>query len=156
MTMKRYYFLLIALVCFAPLSAQTPDSLLWSRNIFDLIQAEGPYGNRAMITQPLSLRQAVQNHINQNESRRIPGFRVRIFSSNAQTARGASQAAKEEFESLFPGTPAYLRFENIDYRVTVGDFRTRSEAMRFHKEITAFSRYRAAVIVREAIEFPAL
>ncbi|MCL2727370.1 MAG: hypothetical protein FWD56_03210 [Bacteroidales bacterium] len=154
--MKRYYFLLIALICFAPLFAQTPDSLLWSRNIFDLIQAEGPYGNRATITQSSSLKQAVQNQINQNESKKIQGFRIRIFSSNAQTARGASLAAKEEFESLFPGTRAYQKFENIDWRVTVGDFRSRSEAMRFHKEITAYARYRAAVIVKEAIEFPEL
>jgi len=154
--MKRYHFLLIALVCFAPLSAQTLDSLLLSRNIFELIQSEGPYGNKVTITQSASLREAVQNQIVQNEFKRIPGFRIRIFSSNAQTARGASLTAKEVFESLFPGIPAYHKFENIDWRVTVGDFRTRSEAMKFHKEITSFSQYRAAVIVRETIEFPVL
>jgi len=154
--MKRYYFLLIALVCATPLSAQTLDSLLLSRNIFDLIQAEGPYGNKVTVTQPVSLQQAVQNQINQNEFKKIPGFRIRIFSSNAQTARSAALAAKEGFESLFPEIMAYIKFEDIDWRVTVGDFRTKSEAMKFHKEITAYSTYRAAVIVKEAIEFPAL
>jgi orotidine-5'-phosphate decarboxylase len=155
--MKRYLLFLFAALFAVPVSAQFSDSLLRSRNIFDLLSTSGPYGNRVEIVQQESLRGAVQRHVIQNESKQIQGYRIRIFSSNAQTARAMSQAAKEEFEALFPSIRAYLRFGNPDYRVTVGDFRTKSEAVRFLNELKALRQYnRVAVVVREAIEFPAL
>jgi len=154
--MKRFLLILIIASCTAPASAQVLDSLLLNRNIFEQLNATGPYGNRVELVQPEALKSAIQRQMNQSEARTIQGFRVRIFSSNAQTARVASQSAKEEFEALFPWVRAYLNYVNIDFRVTVGDFRTKSEAMRFHKEITALPQYRGAVIVKEAIELPAL
>ena len=156
MDMKRFGLLLIVLACTLPLSAQSADSLPLRRTIFDLLQTAGPYGNTVTIVQPAALKQAVQTQITQNESKKLQGYRIRIFNSNAQTARTAGQSLKEEFELLFPTTRAYFKYENPDWRVTVGDFRTKSEATRFHKELTAFYQYRTAVVVRELIELPPL
>ena len=154
--MKRYLLILTVTICAAPASAQVLDSLLLNRNIFQQLGSSGPYGNRVELVQPEALKNAVQRQVTQNETKTIQGYRVRIFSSNAQTARNASLAAKEAFEALFPGVRAHWNYVNIDFRVTVGNFRTKSEAMRFHKEITALPQYRTAVIVKEAIEYPEL
>ena len=166
--MNRSLSIVIATLCATTALAQTLptgsqasvmvlDSSLLHRSIFDLLHAAGPRGNRVVLVQDEALYGAMQQQIIQNESNRIQGYRIRIFSSNAQTARAASLAAKEEFEALFPSIPAYLNYVNLDFRVTVGDFRTRSEAMRFFKELTARPRYsRTAMIVRETISYPPL
>jgi hypothetical protein len=154
--MKQLFFLIITALLAAPLSAQVLDSLLLDVSIFERLHRTGNYGNRVTIVQPTLIESAMQEQIEQNKSKRIQGFRIRIFSSNAQTARATSQAVREEFESLYPEVPAYPKFENIDYRVLVGNFRTRSEAMRFHRELTRRPQYQGSVIVRDAIEFPAL
>lgn len=138
------------------MSAQVLDSLLLDRNIFEMLNTSGPDGNRVSLVQPARLQSAVENQIQQNRSKKIQGFRIRIFSSNAQTARATSQAVKEEFESLYPDISADQKFENIDYRVLIGNFRTKSEAMRFHKELIRRPQYRGAVIVRDLIDFPPL
>ena len=137
------------------LSAQDLDSLP-DRNIFDLLNATGVYGNRVTLVLPNQLQSSIHSQILLNRTKKMQGFRIRIFSSNAQNARTTSQAVKEEFELLYPHIRAYPKYENIDHRVLVGNFRTRSEAMRFHKELTTRYQYRGAVIVREFIEFPSL
>ena len=149
--MKRFLLLLVIASGAAPLYAQVLDSTLLHRNIFDLLSD----GNRVVLVQPDALRDAVQQHVLRNESKTLQGYRVRIFSSNAQTARRTSLSVKEEFESLFPDVPAYWGFKNLDFRVTVGDFRTKSEAMQFHKELISYPQYRTAVVVSEVILFPA-
>ena len=154
--MKRLSLLFLALLCVAPLSAQILDSLLLNRNIFELLDATGPLGNRVVLEQSQAIKSAVQRQVIQNESKTIQGYRVRIYSNNIQTARETSLSVKAEFEALFPAIRAYWNYVNLDFRVTVGDFRTRSEAMRFHKELTTRPQYRGAVVVREAIEFPPL
>ena len=153
---KRYALLLIAVLFTASGYAQILDSLLLGHNIFELLNTTGIYGNSTTIDQPTSLKSAILDQIVQNRSKKIQGYRIRIFSSNAQTGRVASQAVKEEFELLFPHIRAQQKFENLDFRVVVGDFRTKSEAMRFLKELLALPQYRAAVVVREMIEFPTL
>lgn len=154
--MKRYLLIGFLLICAVPLSAQVLDTLLLDRNIFELLNTTGFYGNRVTLVQPSQLKSAIEDQIIRNSVKKIQGFRIRIFSSNAQTARSVAQAMKEEFESIYPHIPAYPRFESPDYRLLVGNFRTKSEAMRFHKELTTRPQYRGAVIVSGPIEFPAL
>lgn len=154
--MKRYLIIGLFSLCSLPLSAQVMDSLMFNRNIFEILNTTGFYGNRVTLVQLSQLRSAVENQAVLNSAKKIQGYRIRIFSSSAQTARSIAQATKGEFESIYPGIPAYPTFESPDYRVLVGNFRTKSEAMRFHKELITRSQYRGAVIVSGPIEFPAL
>ena len=156
--MKNYLLLSIVAFCAVPVSAQTLDSLVQNRDIFEWLNLSGIYGNRVTLIQPESLQSAIQYHIISNEAKKIQGYRVRIFRSNAQSARDVSLAIKEEFETLFPFVQAYRDHVAIDFRVVVGDFRTRSEATRFRNELMSLPQYRdkPVVIISEAIEFPPL
>ena len=152
--MKRYLLLSFLVLVAAPLTAQVLDSLLLHRSIFDLLGDAGPHGNRVTLVQQEALYRAVQQQMVQNASPKIQGFRIRIFTSNQQTARNASISVWEEFRRQHPDIPAYLDHRDIDFRVTVGDFRTRSEAERFKRMLT--NTYRSAIVVREVINYPAL
>lgn len=154
--MKRSLFLLMFLLPAVPLFAQVLDSVMLNRTIFEVLADPGPNGNRVTLVQQEALYLAVQQQIASNASPKIQGYRIRIFSSNQQTARNTSLAVKEEFEHQYPQIKAYLVHRDIDFRVTVGDFRTRSEAERFKKILTAQSAYRSAIVVGEEINYPAL
>jgi inactivated superfamily I helicase len=154
--MNRYVIALVVVFCPLLLPAQIADSLPPKSDIFEMLNTRGIHGNKVIIEQPALLKSAILTHIDRNAYKKIPGWRIRIYSSNAQTARAVSQTIKEEFEAMFPHIRADISFNNIDYRVMVGDFRTKSEAMRFHKEITMLRQYRSAVPVKEFIEFPPL
>ena len=53
-----------------------------------------------------------------------------------------------------PGIAAYRSYENPFFKVTVGDFRTRSEAMQLLTSIK--SEFPKAFLVKENINYPAV
>ncbi len=53
------------------------------------------------------------------------GFRIQIFSG---TDRKEAYAEQTKFRKLFPGTASYISYAQPNYKVRVGDFRTRLEA----------------------------
>ena len=60
------------------------------------------------------------------------GFRVQIFSG-----LGREKAFEEQtrFKSLFPGVSSYVSYTQPNYRIRVGDFRTKLEAQKFVNEL---------------------
>ncbi len=56
------------------------------------------------------------------------GFRVQIFSGND---RKAAYAEQSKFKAIYPTVGAYVSYEQPNYKIRVGDFRTRIEAEKF-------------------------
>lgn len=128
------------------------DSTLVGKTIFDVLPSysKGDAGN-VSVNQSFALREAMQRHIAETGFKEINGYRIRIYFSNAQNAREASMAAAWRFQSHFEGYNVYRQFVNPNFKVTVGDFRTRSEALAFLDAVRA--DFPAAFIVREKIHF---
>jgi hypothetical protein len=84
----------------------------------------------------------------------IEGYRILIFSDSGNYSKNAALNAKEEFEKRFPDIDAYIFFEEPNYKVRVGNFRSRLEAERcLHKISNIYSN---TIIVPDFIEFPKL
>lgn len=60
---------------------------------------------------------------------KVQGYSVRIFSDNSQTARDSSQKIKREFESKYPNQPIEVSYDAPYFKVTVGQFLTKEEAI---------------------------
>jgi len=60
------------------------------------------------------------------------GYRVLIYSGNKK--QPANQA-RSTFLRVHPKTKAHLDYEQPNYKVRVGDFRTKLEALKYKKEI---------------------
>ncbi len=86
--------------------------------------------------------------------RGIPGFRVQIYMASGNQARLLTLQQMELFEEGFPGVPAYMVYEEPNFKLRVGDFRNRLDARRFLESIKR--QYPAAYIVMDQIRFPAL
>jgi len=89
--------------------------------------------------------------INQNKGT-MEGFRVQILSDSGNNSKTQAQAASDAFTSKFPNINAYLTFKSPNYRVRVGDFRSRLDAQRFLSEIAG--DYPNAFIISDKINLP--
>ena len=94
----------------------------------------------------------LRRHIEANPSKAINGYRVRIFFDNKKTARAASEETLKHFQSMFHDVKAYRTYANPYFKVTVGDCRTKSEAMALLERIKG--AFPSAFVVKENIEYP--
>jgi SPOR domain len=83
----------------------------------------------------------------------MEGFRIQIYSSSNRNAREESGKARAEFMSKFPDIVSYPLFaEPGYYKIRVGDFRTKTEAIRLFLLISKV--FPDAYIVPDIINFP--
>ncbi len=95
----------------------------------------------------------VSKHIEQNMERKgSPGYRIQIFFDSGANSKSRAQSIYSTFQARFPETGAYLSYKAPNYKVRVGDFRTRLDARRFLNTIIA--DYPNAWIVEDIINFP--
>ena len=76
-----------------------------------------------------------QQSISSNLVGKSVGYRVQIFFSSGNNSREQAFKVKNEFTMKYPKINAYISFKEPNFRVRVGDFRTRAEAYGFLKEI---------------------
>lgn len=84
----------------------------------------------------------------------IEGFRVEIFFSPDADAREMALKKKVEFLSQYPDIAVHIKYDAPNFRVRVGDFRTKNEALKLYKKIK--NAYPVAFIVADKIDFPLL
>ena len=124
----------------------TADSTLVGKSIFNVLP------DNVNVRQSQQIANSMKNHVASNGARTISGYRVRIFFDNKQNARTESETVLKRFNGLYPDVMAYRIYANPYFKVTVGDFRTKSEAM----ELLSRIRYEfpSAFVVKESIEYP--
>lgn len=129
------------------------DTLLAGKDIFHIMPLKANGGNADVeIYQSQDVASALRKQVAANSARTIPGYRVRIFFDNKQTARTESEATLKKFESMYHDVKAYRTYANPYFKVTVGDFRTKSEAMALLARIKR--EFTSAFVVKEYIGFP--
>jgi hypothetical protein len=110
---------------------------------------------RLSINQDERLNELLMRHIRINEKMDgMPGYRIRIFSESGQNARPNANNARARFFNKFPEIETYLQWDAPNFKVYVGDFRTRSEALKTFKKIERDYPY--SFIVSDRINFPPL
>jgi len=133
--------------------AATVDSTLVGKNVFRIMPSKAKGGSADVhISQSSAITGSMASHVTANSQRTISGYRVRIFFDNKQTARVESETALKRFESLYHDVSAYRSYANPYFKVTVGDFRTKSEAMELLERIKR--EFPSAFVVKENINYP--
>ena len=84
----------------------------------------------------------------------IGGFRLQIYFGSGEKAHTEAIKIKTDFLSSNPNVKTYLLFKSPDFIVRIGNFRTKSEALKMQK--TLLSQYPNAFIVADEIAFPDL
>ncbi len=94
-----------------------------------------------------SLRAALMMQVEKNKGRKSSVYRIRIYFDNSQNARTVSTQVADTFKVYYPNIPVYRSYSNPYFKVTVGDFRTKSDAMRFLEAIRP--KYPTVFLVKE-------
>lgn len=97
----------------------------------------------------------LQRHIAINKRRNgIDGYRLEIFFNSDHNAREKALEVKTEFLKRYPDLDAYIQFQAPNFRVRIGNFRTKSEALKVKERIKR--HYPNAFRVDDIIQFPEL
>ncbi len=97
----------------------------------------------------------LQLHIDHNSVFPVfQGYRIQVLMASGNDALDITEEAKAEFIEDYPDIPVYLTFGEPNYRVRVGDFRTRLEAEKFLQQINR--KYPGAWVTQDNINFPKL
>ena len=147
--MRKFYFIISLL--FAAVSAASGQNLqvsdtLHTPEVFTkdiLVALDGK------IVASDSFVKAMDHYIKKNRTRNVSVYRLRIFFDNKQNARGVSEQVLTEFSEAYPDVPAFRGYINPYFKVTVGNFRTKSEAMKFLNQIKG--QYPSVFLVRESL-----
>lgn len=107
-------------------------------------------GGSVRIIQEPAIEQLILKHIRINETREgIPGYRIQIFFDSGTNSKIRATAVSEDFGRRFPEVNVYLTFIAPNYKVRIGDYRTRLDAWRFLQELQP--DYPGAYVVADLI-----
>ncbi len=102
------------------------------------------------IVQDERVDQLVDKHIRINQNlKTIEGFRIQVFSDSGNNSKTKAQSTQEELIARYPQMGVYLTFKSPNYKVRIGDFRSRLDAQRFLNELAA--DYPNAFIINDQI-----
>jgi len=135
-------------IVYIPVSRFT-DSLK-GKDVFEMMSG------KVVINQSPALESAARQKIDSDfvDALETEGYRIRIFFDNRQDAREESEKAQKRFEKLYPGYSTYRTFIYPNFKVTVGDFRTKAEAQVALKHIV--KSFPNAFVVKERMKFPVI
>ncbi len=74
------------------------------------------------------------NLVQNQKFQTVLGYRIQIFKGSGNNALNSALVVRDKFVSKY-GIPAYITFNEPYYRVRVGDFRSRINAIRFLQRI---------------------
>lgn len=93
-------------------------------------------GAQARITGDVAVTQMVKKHVELNGMvKTIPGYRVQIASFSGTNSKVSAFNLRDRFLLDYPAVQAYIVFDEPNFKVKVGDFRTRLEAYAFLQQI---------------------
>lgn len=115
-----YCFILLAIVC-QPAFAQDSGKVIVTKD--------------PQIDSLIAKRLALSKNVKAGSGIWVSGFRVQIFSGLSRQDAYNEQA---KFKIRFPSQTTYISYVQPNYRLRVGDFRTRLEAEKFMNELKKF------------------
>jgi hypothetical protein len=81
----------------------------------------------------------------------VAGYRVQVHFGNE---REKAKDIKTQFLKAFPDIPAYESYQSPNFRIRVGDYRSKLEASKYLSQISA--SFPSSFIVADNIKFPKL
>ena len=105
----------------------------------------------SLLMQYRILREQIADY---EDNKGIPGYRIQIFFDSGLNSGERARKAREEFEELFPEIPGYVTWKAPNYRVRVGDFRSRLDAEKALRDIS--KDYPNAWVIKDEINYPPL
>lgn len=110
---------------------------------------------RVTVNSPDRIERLVEKHKEISKLHpEFEGYRVQIFFDSGNSSKSRAFEAYKNFLSRYPGHEAYVVYQEPNYKVRAGDFRTRLEAEGFLLLVVA--DFPSAFVIKDMIKFPPL
>lgn len=135
MTMRIFAVILFAIIFRISTVAQGTSTEVNATDAVERLQQREMNG-QGMISMDNLVMEHYRKHLVYNSRNRgIEGYRIRIFSDNGHGAKDEQMRVRARFLSLYPEIASYPEYEGSYYKVYVGDYRTKRDALRLLTEI---------------------
>ena len=148
----RYTAVFIILSIFQIVNSHAQGSNIQGDNKDAYSRLTGDYPEKDQITiytDTLIIENYFKHLLQNKQTSGIPGYRIRIFSESGVGAKDRQKRVRAKFLSLYQDVDAYYSYDGLNFKVYVGDCRTRSEAARLYERI--YDNFPNAIIVKENI-----
>ncbi len=103
---------------------------------FSIFNSASAQSSHFTITGDVTVSAMVDRHVEfNNRVKTIPGFRVQIASFSGANSKTSAFNLRDRFALDYPSVQAYIIYDEPNFKVKVGDFRTRLEAYAFLQQI---------------------
>ena len=135
------------------LKAQEKDQTEYESNLFEQLFNNSAESPEVKIIQEKKLDEVLVLYMEQNRKLGgIPSYWIRIYSGSSNTARKEAYDTKANFLKKYEGIPNVVKYDDPNFKVYVGGYRTKSEALKLLKRFRR--EFKTAFIVYDIIDFP--
>lgn len=125
------------------------------KSIFQEVEYSDRNSGKVRIVQDDKLQTLVEKHQWENsKTHEIIGYRIRVFSDSGPDAKNEFEYTKARFSESFSKVKIHQEFVYPFYKIYVGDFRSRSEALKLLTQMEG--GFPDAFIVQTKINYPNL
>lgn len=148
--MKGFYSICLILSVSLNISGQLRKNTIDS---YTSIKTDSVGYNHTIITVDKGIEENYYKHLVYNSKNpEVLGYRIRIYSGSGIDAKQQANRVRSLFLSKYPEIGADLQYDAPDYKVYVGDCRTRSEVLKLFNQIKRDFPY-AFIPPRQAIDY---
>jgi len=154
--MKIKNILLFNLLLFSiNILSQTGNRIRMANDIFSSLAEPALNSGRVNVIQDERLKVLVSRYTEyRRKDGKLSGYRIRIFSDSGTSARQRAMNERSRFVNDYPEIPTYLEYEAPNFKIYVGDFRSKLEGFKVCKQIG--KEFRNAFLVPTRINLPKL
>lgn len=154
--MKIFYLIIpIFLVTGFVAYSQTPVNMGVRDEIFIRLNKQQAGSGKITVVQDARLEEVLREYIKINQQKNgVPAYWIRIYSGSGHDAREKAYQTKAKFLSQYEGIKDKVVYDNPNFKVYIGGYRIKSEALRLLK--TVQKDFPSAFIVYDIIDFPDL
>jgi len=152
--MNRVSIIFFMIVMTLPgLNAQDVDHVESESILFDMLFRNDPGLPEIKIIQEKKLDELMIRYIEQNRKLDgIPCYWIRIYSGSSHNARKEAYDTKARFLKEYEGIRNEVRYDDPNFKVYVGGYRSKSEALKLLRWID--KDFPNAFIIYDIIDFP--
>ncbi len=129
--MKKSFVLGFFLCLIASVAAQDK-----THNIIDEVTSSKDGEGKVVVIQDPAINDLLKIHVDQNNrSKGVEGFRIQLYLGSNNNAKKEATEVKGKLLELFPDEKPYIMYEAPFWRVQVGDFRSKAEALGLYRKL---------------------
>lgn len=94
------------------------------------------FKSRLNISESANIKAAWLNHVIEAQNKKVTVYRVQVYSGQGQYAKHKASDVKSKCVVLLPGIPSFIEWQSPYFKVSVGNFKDKSDATKIKEKLS--------------------